>query len=132
MLAGFVQLALKWHGMYYHLDKRQVRKLLSDMPAAGLVEQLAETFRVLSDPTRVRILYLLCRAELCVHDLAQLLGISQPAASHHLRILRMQGLVKTRREGKSIYYSLDDEHVVELFRCGYDHIRHQGPVERSG
>ncbi|HIQ00263.1 TPA: transcriptional regulator [Candidatus Bipolaricaulota bacterium] len=110
--------------MYHHLDQQQARELLSDMPASGLVELLAETFRVLSDPTRVRILYLLSRAELCVHDLAQLLGISQPAASHHLRILRMQGLVRTRREGKSIYYALDDEHVVELFRCGYDHVRH--------
>ncbi|HEC63003.1 MAG TPA: transcriptional regulator [Candidatus Acetothermia bacterium] len=111
--------------MYHHLDKRQARKLLAGMPAEELVERLAETFRVLADPTRVRILYLLSQAELCVHDLAQLLEVSQPAASHHLRILRMQGLVRTRREGKSIYYALDDEHVVELFRCGYDHIRHQ-------
>jgi len=111
--------------MYHHLDERRARKLLAGMPAEELVERLVETFRVLADPTRVRILYLLSRAELCVHDLAQLLGVSQPAASPHLRILRMQGLVRPRREGKSIHYALDDEHVVELFRCGYDHISHQ-------
>lgn len=111
--------------MYHHLDERHAKRLLAGMPPEGLVERMAETFRVLSDPTRVRILYLLSRAELCVHDLAQLLGISQPAASHHLRILRMQGLVRTRREGKSIYYTLDDKHVVELFRCSYDHISHK-------
>jgi DNA-binding transcriptional ArsR family regulator len=113
--------------MYHHLDERRAQKLLAEMPGVELAERLAETFRVLSDPTRVRILYLLSRTELCVHDLAQLLDISQPAASHHLRILRMQGLVRTRRAGKSIYYALDDEHVVELFRCGYDHITHKKP-----
>lgn len=124
---GWFKLApgVKWGDMYHSLGEPEAQKLLAEMPAEEQVEQLAETFRVLSDPTRVRILYLLSRAELCVHDLAQLLGISQPAASHHLRILRMQGLVRTRRAGKSIYYALDDEHVVELFRCGYDHVRHR-------
>jgi len=66
---------------------------------------MAETFKTLSDPTRVRILYLLSRKELCVHDIAQLLGISQPAASHHLRVLRMLRLVRTRRAGRSTYYA---------------------------
>jgi len=108
------------------LSEKEAEKLLKKMPDPEAAMRLAETFRVLADPTRVKILYLLSQGELCVHDLAQLLGISQPATSHHLRILRMQGLVKTRREGKSIYYSLDDEHVVELFRCGYDHVLHRG------
>ncbi len=111
--------------MYHALTEKEAKRLLKRMPAPEAVVRLAETFRVLSDPTRVKILYLLSQGELCVHDLAELLGISQPAASHHLRILRIQGLVKTRREGKSIYYSLDDEHVVELFRCGYDHVLHK-------
>ncbi|MGC9529979.1 MAG: ArsR/SmtB family transcription factor [Candidatus Bipolaricaulaceae bacterium] len=93
---------------------------------------MAETFRVLADPTRVRMLYFLSRAELCVHDLAQLLGVSQPAASHHLRILRMQGLVRTRRQGKAVYYALDDRHVVELFRCALDHVTHTAPDSGGG
>lgn len=111
--------------MYHSVSEDRAAELLGGMPPEEVVSQLAETFRVLADPTRVRILYLLSQAELCVHDLAQLLGITQPAASHHLRILRMQGLVRTRREGRAIYYALDDEHVVELFRCGHDHVLHQ-------
>jgi len=111
--------------MYHSVSEDRAAELLGGMPPEEVVSQLAETFRVLADPTRVRILYLLSQAELCVHDLAQLLGITQPAASHHLRILRMQGLVRTRREGRAFYYALDDEHVVELFRCGNDHVLHQ-------
>lgn len=86
---------------------------------------MADTFKTLSDPTRVRILYLLSRKELCVHDLAQLLGASQPATSHHLRLLRMLRLVRTRRAGRATYYTLDDEHVLQLFNCSHDHVIHQ-------
>jgi ArsR family transcriptional regulator len=111
--------------MYHSVSEDRAAELLDGMPSEEVVNRLAETFRVLADPTRVRILYLLSQAELCVHDLAQLLGITQPATSHHLRILRMQGLVRTRRKGRAIYYALDDEHVLELFRCGHDHVVHR-------
>ncbi|HID08598.1 TPA: transcriptional regulator [Candidatus Micrarchaeota archaeon] len=110
---------------YHFIDGKEARKLKSGMPSDETAAKLAETFRVLADPTRVKILYLLSRGELCVHDLAQVLGISQPSASHHLRILRYQGLVKSRREGKRIFYTIDDEHVLEIFRCGYDHVKHK-------
>ena len=109
---------------YHSLDKDAARKLRGDMPPDEIFSRLAETFRVLSDPTRVKILYLPSQHELCVHDIAELLGASQPTVSHHLRILRFQGLVRSRREGKNIFYSLDDAHVVDLFRCGYDHVSH--------
>ena len=87
--------------------------------------RLAETFKALSDPTRVRIVSLLSEAELCVCDLAAALGMSQSAVSHQLRSLRDLRLVRWRRQGKQIYYTLDDEHVAELFRLGLDHLAHE-------
>lgn len=84
---------------------------------------LAETFQALSDPTRLKILHALSQAELCVCDLAALLGMSSPAVSHHLRLLRALKLVKYRREGRMAYYALDDEHIERLFRQGLEHIR---------
>lgn len=84
---------------------------------------LAETFKVLSDPTRVKILHALSCAELCVYDLGAVLGMSSPAVSHHLRLLRALKLVKYRKDGRVAYYSLDDEHIETLFAQGLDHIR---------
>ncbi|HHX87523.1 MAG TPA: winged helix-turn-helix transcriptional regulator [Firmicutes bacterium] len=89
------------------------------------VERLAATFKVLGDPTRIRILYALSRQELCVCDLAAVLNMTSSAVSHQLRVLRGSRLVKLRKEGKVVYYSLDDRHVVELFARGLEHIRHQ-------
>lgn len=111
--------------MYHSVSQDEAKKLLTGTPPADVMEQVAEMFKGLGDPTRVRILYLLSQAELCVHDLAQLLGVTQPAVSHHLRLLRMLRLVRTRRAGRAIYYALDDEHVLQLFRCGHDHVLHQ-------
>ncbi len=108
---------------YHFIDGKEARKLKAGMPSDEAAARLAETFRVLADPTRVKILYLLSKGELCVHDISQILGISQPSASHHLRILRYQGLVKSRREGKRIFYSLGDEHVLDIYRCGYEHVK---------
>ncbi|HDJ29678.1 MAG TPA: ArsR family transcriptional regulator [Candidatus Acetothermia bacterium] len=115
--------------MYHSISDEEARGLLADLPSIDVVARMAETFKTLSDPTRVRILYLLSRKELCVHDIAQLLGISQPAASHHLRVLRMLRLVRTRRAGRSTYYTLDDEHVLQLFSCSHDHVLHDRPGE---
>ena len=86
--------------MYHTISDDEARRILAEIPDAGAVEQMAATFKALGDPTRVRIIHLLSTAELCVHDLAQLLGTTQPAMSHHLRILRMLHLVRTRRDGR--------------------------------
>ncbi len=85
---------------------------------------LARTFQALSDPTRVRLISALTRAELCVCDLAAVLGMSQSAVSHQLRSLRDLRLVKSRRLGREIFYTLDDEHILELFELGLKHIQH--------
>jgi len=87
------------------------------------VEDLAQTFKVLGDPTRVRILLALSVRELCVCDLADLFDVSQSAVSHQLRILRAHRLVRPRREGKLVYYSLDDDHVRTLFAEGLRHVK---------
>ena len=92
------------------------------MPPGDDVLALAETFKVLSDPTRVRLVLALAERELCVCDLAALLGISQSAVSHQLRVLRHHRLVKYRREGKMAYYSLDDAHIEGLIAQATEHI----------
>ena len=84
----------------------------------------AELFAALSDPTRVRIVGLLAHTELCVGDLCLVLGMSQPAVSHHLRLLRTLRLVEARKQGKHVFYSLVDDHVHQLFHQGVDHIQH--------
>ncbi|HXL03662.1 MAG TPA: metalloregulator ArsR/SmtB family transcription factor [Bacillota bacterium] len=85
------------------------------------VEGLSQIFRVLGDETRTKLIYLLSLRELCVCDLAEVLGISVPAVSHHLRLLRAMRLVKCRRDGKSVYYSLDDHHIITLIRQAKEH-----------
>jgi DNA-binding transcriptional ArsR family regulator len=92
------------------------------MPSRA-VEALADTFRVLGDPTRVRILDALSGSELCVCDIATLAGISESAASHQLRVLRGMRLVRTRRAGRLIYYTLDDHHIVELLKLALTHVQ---------
>jgi ArsR family transcriptional regulator len=87
--------------------------------------RLAGLFKALSDPTRVRIVSLLAEAELCVCDLSSALGMSQSAISHQLRTLRDLRLVRWRREGREIFYALDDEHVVDLFHRGLEHVAHR-------
>ena len=91
------------------------------MPAVA-VESLAETFRMLGDPTRVRILDVLADGELCVCDIAQVVGMSESAVSHQLRLLRSTRIVRPRRAGRQVYYSLDDQHIIDLFRQGLRHV----------
>ncbi|MEW6651147.1 MAG: metalloregulator ArsR/SmtB family transcription factor [Chloroflexota bacterium] len=86
--------------------------------------RLAQLFAALSDPSRVRLISALLEHELCVHDLAAVLGMTQSAVSHQLRLLRSLNLVRYRKEGRVVYYALDDEHVGNLFRLGLEHIRH--------
>lgn len=83
---------------------------------------LAELFKIFGDPTRIRILYAMLDTERCVNDIAGLLQMSQSSVSHQLRILKTSKLVKSRREGKSIFYSLDDEHVRSILNMGMEHI----------
>jgi DNA-binding transcriptional ArsR family regulator len=90
------------------------------------VEGLTEIFRVLGDPTRVRILDLLSREELCVGDVANRLGVTESAVSHQLRLLRNTRVVRSRREGRMIFYALDDRHVLTLFRQGLRHVQEGG------
>ncbi|MEY7999374.1 ArsR/SmtB family transcription factor [Clostridium sp. Mt-5] len=85
---------------------------------------LSELFKVLGDFTRIKIIYALFKKELCVCDIAEILQMSQSAISHQLRILKTSRLVKFRREGKSVYYSLDDEHINRLFNAGLEHVEH--------
>ena len=96
--------------------------LLDDATAVAL----AETFRVLGDPTRVRILDALARGEVPVCDLAGDLGLTQSAVSHQLRLLRSMRLVRSRRDGRHIYYVLDDDHIAKLFRQGLEHVQERG------
>ena len=104
------------------VDERRVKRARRAMKSAEATALLAETFKVLGDPTRVRIAYALSREELCVCDLANLLGASQSAVSHSLRALRQMKLVTYRREGKIAYYSLDDDHIRQLLDLGFDHV----------
>ncbi|HOJ12807.1 MAG TPA: metalloregulator ArsR/SmtB family transcription factor [Clostridiales bacterium] len=86
--------------------------------------KLSEVFKVLGDPTRIKILYVLSKYEMCVCDIAEVLEMTQSAISHQLRVLRTMRLVKFRKEGKSMFYSLDDEHILQLFNQGMEHIQH--------
>lgn len=85
------------------------------------VTGLSEVFRVLADETRTKILYLLAQRELCTCDLAAILDMTLPAISHHLRLLKVFRLVKYRRDGKMVYYSLDDDHILHLIREAQEH-----------
>jgi ArsR family transcriptional regulator, lead/cadmium/zinc/bismuth-responsive transcriptional repressor len=99
---------------------------------AHVVSTLAETFKVLGDPTRVRILDALSKAELCVCDLASLLDVSESATSHQLRLLRNLRLVRSRRAGRMIYYALDDEHITRLFAQGLEHVEESMAPRQQG
>lgn len=96
----------------------------SEMLSEETVFRLAETFKVLGDPTRVKMLDVLAKREMCVCDLAKTLGMGQSAISHQLRVLRGARLVKYRKEGKVAWYALDDGHIVALFTQGLEHVNH--------
>ncbi len=104
------------------IDEARVKRVRKAMKSPDAVAALAETFKILGDPTRVRIAFSLAREELCVCDLANLLGVSQSAVSHSLRALRQMRLVKFRKEGKIAYYTLDDEHIAHLLDEGFRHV----------
>ena len=106
------------------VDIATVRAARADLPDIARTQAMAALFGALADPTRVRLIAALERAELCVGDLAATVGLSSSATSHQLRLLRRLGLVRTRREGRTVYYALDDEHVRTLYRQALDHVGH--------
>ena len=106
--------------MFVHEDK--VGQVLQALPNDEQLYDLADLFRMFGDTTRVKILYVLFESELCVCDIAKLLGLTQSAVSHQLRILKDAKLVRFRREGKTVFYTLDDDHVRSVLELGMEHV----------
>ena len=109
------------HARIVHLNR--VNKAHKEAISPQSLDRLAQTYKVLGDPTRLKIVMALGEGEMCVCDLAALLGISESAASHQIRRLKDLGLVRGRRDGQVLYYSLDDHHVEELIRLSLEHVR---------
>jgi ArsR family transcriptional regulator len=103
-------------------EEKIVEKVGKDLPEDELLYDLAEFFKVFGDSTRIKILYVLLKSEMCVCDIGQLLNVSQSAVSHQLRILKQMKLVKYRREGKTVFYSLSDGHIENILSQGLEHI----------
>lgn len=108
--------------MKQHDHAALLARVKGGLPSDGRLCDLADLFRLFGDPTRMRILYALSEAELCVCAIAELLGMTQSAISHQLKVLRDGNLVACRREGKTVYYFLADDHVRRIIDQGYEHI----------
>ncbi len=104
------------------INVKAAEKISATMPDDEYLYDLSELFRIFGDSTRIKILFALFDAELCVGDISNILKLSQSSVSHQLRILKDNKLVKFRRDGKSIYYSLDDDHVRSILQLGMDHV----------
>ena len=107
--------------MLHHHDE-VVKMVSGEMPKEEDLYDLADFFKVFADTTRIKILYVLLKKEMCVCDIAQTLEMTQSAISHQLRVLKQMDLVKNRRDGKTIYYSLADNHIVSILNQGMEHI----------
>lgn len=107
-----------------HFDTKKIAKLKAEKLSKEETAKLSEIFKAMGDETRVNMVHALARQELCVCELSEIVKMSQSAVSHQLRVLRNLRLVKRRKEGKQVYYSLDDEHIVTIFTQGLEHIRH--------
>ena len=114
-----------------HVHPEGVRRARVALPDADAARDLAALFGALGDPTRVRLLAALAAGPLCVCDLAAVLSMTQSAVSHQLRLLRALRLVRARREGKLVWYTLDDDHVRALLAVGAEHIGHRTPVRKE-
>ena len=102
-----------------------VERVRAALPDEDILADVAELFKVFGDSTRTRILSALFEAELCVCDIASLLGMTKSAVSHQLRILRQTKVVKNRKQGKEVYYSLDDEHISRIYKMALEHLREE-------
>lgn len=107
---------------FMHVHDDIVAQVNKNMPDEEILYDLAELFKLFGDSTRIKILYVLFESEMCVCDIAQLLGMTQSAISHQLRALKQSKLVKYRREGKTIFYSLADSHVRTILDQGMEHV----------
>ncbi len=107
---------------YMHIHGELVKKVNENMPSDDILYNLAELYKVFGDSTRIKILYALFESEMCVCDISKVLGMSISAISHQLRILKQARLVKYRRDGKTVFYSLADDHVRLIIDQGIDHI----------
>ena len=107
---------------YMHVHEDIVQKVNEQMPDEEILYDLAELFKIFGDSTRIKILYALFESEMCVCDIAQLLNMTQSAISHQLRSLKQSKLVKYRREGKTVFYSLADAHVRTIINQGLEHV----------
>ncbi len=111
---------IDWEEGHDHAEA--VEKVSTLLPEDDILYDLAELFKIFGDSTRVKILYALLESELCVCDIAKLMEVTQSAVSHQLRVLKNSKLVKFRREGKTVYYSLADDHVIHILAQGMEHI----------
>lgn len=107
------------------IHKEAVANVLNKLPSTTTFENLAKLFKLIGDSTRCRILFALDNEEMCVCDIANVLKMTKSAVSHQLRLLRQSQIVKTRKSGKEVYYTLDDEHIKRLFEIALEHINHQ-------
>ena len=107
---------------FIHVHEDVVSQVNRNMPDEEILYDLAELFKIFGDSTRIKILYVLFESEMCVCDIAQLLGMTQSAISHQLRSLKQSKLVKYRREGKTVFYSLSDSHVRTILDQGMEHV----------
>ena len=109
----------------FQVHSDMVEAVRCHMPEDELLDSISDTFKVFGDKTRIKILYVLHTCELCVCDIAQLLDMNQSAISHQLCVLKQAKLIKSRREGKSVFYSLDDSHVRMILSMGMEHAKEQ-------
>ena len=107
---------------YIYVDEATLKNVDEKMPPEEELQDLADFFKVFGDATRLKILYVLLCSEMCVYDISTILGMSQSAISHQLRVLKQMDLVKNRREGKTIFYSLADDHVMTIMAQGLEHV----------
>jgi DNA-binding transcriptional ArsR family regulator len=104
------------------INDKKVQKVKKQMITEDIFQNMSETFKAIADKTRLKILFALSKEELCVCDISAVVDMSISLVSHQLRLLRDRKLVKYRKEGKSVFYSLDDDHVVQLFKMAHNHV----------
>lgn len=105
--------------------KTQVDCAMENMPQEQQINSLSSFFKMLGDPTRIKMMYIMANGEVCVQDIASALGVTKSAISHQLSGLKENKIVKSRRDGKNVYYSIDDDHVSQVLNLAMTHIKHQ-------
>ena len=111
------------------IHEEVVKKVLKEMPDENMFLNLADTFKLIGENTRCKILYALDKQEMCVGDIANILDMTKSSVSHQLAILRRSGIVRCRKVGKEVLYKLDDEHITKLFEVALEHIIHRESEE---